>query len=142
MASSITDSRLNRDQISTEFQNHMQREMEKAADRFWQEFDRRCRRAAPRKQRKQSHPPGPGYACNICGMEGGRPNSHWIQFCPEKNKPKSDDTTSSTAATFAESENEPQHHCSSPRSLPDFTDQFSEEEKEEETKEPERPQSR
>ena len=84
--------------------------MEKAADRFWQEFDRRCKRAAPRRQRKQqSHPPGEGYCCNICGKEGGYDDSHWIQFCPDKNKPKPDDT-SSTDATVAESEAEPQHH--------------------------------
>ena len=116
--------------LAQSFQNSMQREMERAADRFWRDFDRRCKRAAPRQTRKQSHPPGPGYCCNICGMEGGQPDSHWIQFCPDKNKSKSDDTASSTAATIAESENEPQHHCSSPRSLPDFTDQPPEEEEE------------
>ena len=142
MATPITDTRVQRAALSRMFQEHMQKEMEKAAEGFWQEFDRRCRRAGPAhkpRKKKQSHPPAEGYVCNICGKEGGLPDSHWIQFCPERNKPKTYDTASSTAATIADSENDPQQP-DSPRSLPDFTDQPPEEE--EESKEPERPNSR
>ena len=132
MATSNKDSRLNgqtREQISQAFQDHMQSEMEKAADKFWREFDRRCKRnQAIHRQRKQSYPPGPGYACNICGLEGGQTNSHWIQFCPNKNK---QEDTSSTDATVAETAS-----CSSPRSLPEFTNG------EEELKINDRPNSR
>ena len=28
--------------------------------------------------------PGAGYRCKHCGLEGGKPNSHWHQSCPTK----------------------------------------------------------
>ena len=109
-------------QLSQAFQEHMQREMENAAERFWQEYNRKTRRSRT-TQRKQRHPPSEGYVCNICGKEGGQPDSHWIQFCPEKNK-EQEEVASSTEATIADSEADiVQHHSSSPVSLPEFVDE-------------------
>ena len=114
MAHQDIQSRLNGqtgDELFEAWQLHMQTELEKAADRFWVEFDRRSRRNS---NKKQSHPPRRGYSCNICGKEGGEPGSHWIQFCPDKNKKNE---AESDVATRGEG-SEPSENYS-PKSLPE-----------------------
>ena len=132
MATELRDYSINGqpgDEILALWQDHMQKALEDAADRFWIEFDRRSRRGGQRRgnagRGNQSHPPGPGYRCKICGKEGGEEDSHWIQFCPEKNKPKKKLELEEQKEHPDEAQSDPGTTSStgaaafSPRSLPD-----------------------